>query len=291
MKKHPLKHTFGLCLLALFVLPGAGAAILEQAKRSPKQEKEMQQKAAVSDLKADIVYKKIGDLELTLDLLLPRKKTDKSGRVLFPNGTPVVFYFHGGGWRGGSRYISPNDARFFSDNGLALACVSYRFAKNNGLTIADCVTDCFDAARFIVKNAARYGLDSSVLLAYGHSAGGHLTLMMLMADPGEFIGDPALARENVSFAGGVASAPPSNFVDPEALENSGWTNSDENFIGAFGGSREEKRALAQKVSPYYWLKKDSPRTLIIHGDADPTVGITQSLWMEKKARELVCSHA
>jgi acetyl esterase/lipase len=286
MKKHLLKHTFWLCLLVLFALPRFDAAVLESAKRSPEQEKGMRQKAAVSDLKADLVYKKIGDLELTFDLMLPLKKTDQSGRTLFPNGTPVVFYFHGGGWRNGSRYVSPGDARFFSDHGLALACVSYRFAKGDGVTIADCVTDCFDAARHIAKNAAHYGLDPAFMLAYGHSAGGHLTLMMLLSDPDCFTGDPGLAREKVRFVGGVASAPPSTMVDPEAWDNSGWLKSDNNFTNAFGGSREEKHDLAKSVSPYYWLKKDSPRTLIIHGDADKVVGITQSIWMEKKAREL-----
>lgn len=244
----------------------------------------MAQKAQVSDLKADLVYKKVGDTDITMDLMLPLRK-NKGGAPLFPKGTPVVFFLHGGGWRHGSRYLSSGDVKFFSDNGIAVAAVTYRFAENNGNTIADCVADCFDAARYLSKRAGEYGLNPDCFLAYGHSAGGHLTLMMLLADPDQFKGADELADAKFKFVGGVADAPPCTFVDLEAWPT-GWGKSDENYAGAFGGARDQTRELARKVSPYYWLKKESPRTLIIHGQDDPVVPFQQSLLLEKKAKEL-----
>lgn len=281
------KGNIGKLLAVILVLCAIVApAILFSAARTAAQEEGMRQKALISDLKADLVYKKAGDQEITLDLMLPKTTMDKEGNVLFPNGTPVVFYFHGGGWRNGTRYVSPSDAKFFSENGMALVCVTYRLAKGNGVTVVDCITDCFDSARYIMKVAPKYNLDVSAMFSYGHSAGGHLTLMMLMADSNQFPGDPELANYKVRFAGGVASAPPTTLVDLAAWNNRGWNKSDANFKGAFGGSREEKYELAKKASPYYWLGKESSRTLIIHGDEDPVVDITQSIWMETKAREL-----
>jgi acetyl esterase/lipase len=287
MINHRSPRAFLLCLLALAFLPAAGAEPLPQARRNARQEAAMKRKAEVSDLHADIVYKKVGDDDLTLDLMLPRKKTNAKGGALFPAGTPVVFYLHGGGWHGGNRYASPDDAAYFSENGIALACVTYRFAKNNGLTVADCVTDCFDAARYLALHAADYGLDSRLFLAYGHSAGGHLTLMMLYAPPENFPGDPALAAAKFRFAGGVSFSGPVSMRDREFWNNEGWLAIQKNHTDAFGAAPEAERdAIAKKVSPYYYLAKDSPRALLIHGELDKAVHINHAILLEKRAREL-----
>ncbi|MDR2675222.1 MAG: alpha/beta hydrolase [Opitutaceae bacterium] len=281
--------------LAFAALLPAGAAPLPQARRNARQEAGMKRKAEVSDLHADIVYKKVGGDDLTLDLMLPKTKTDAKGRALFPNGTPVVFYLHGGGWHGGHRYASPDDAAYFSENGLALACVTYRFAKNNGLTIADCVTDCFDAARYLAGRAADFSLDPQLFLAYGHSAGGHLTLMMLYAPPADFPGDPALAAAKFRFVGGVSFSGPTNMHDREFWNHEGWAGTysnpllaiQKNQTDAFGAAPEAGRpAIAKKVSPYYYLEKNSPRTLLIHGELDRAISINHSVLLEKRAREL-----
>jgi acetyl esterase/lipase len=277
-----------LSALALATLSSAGAAPLPQARRNASQETGMKLKAGVADLHADLVYKKVGDDDLTLDLFLPKTKTGKDGKALFPKGTPVVFYFHGGAWSAGNRYgPSLSDAQFFSDHGLALVQVTYRFTrKGNGLTIADCVTDCLDAARFLAKNAARHGLDPTRFLAHGASAGGHLSLMTLLADPAQFPGDPGLAGATFRFTGAVAACPPCTFYSPEAWGKSDARLNEQWFVKRLGGLRSETRGLAQKTSPLWWLKKDSPRALIIQGEADPKVNVGHALFMEKKAREL-----
>jgi acetyl esterase/lipase len=233
-----------------------------------------------------VVYKRIGGLEFTLDLMLPLKKTDEKGAALYPDGSPVAFYFHGGGWRGGNRYIRTPLVKFFSDNGIAVACVSYRFAMNNGVTLADCVTDCFDAVRFVAKNAREYGVDPSRLMAWGHSAGGHLTQMVTLADHRQFPGDPALADAKFRFVGGVSIAGPSTMADIPAWPAGTWFAGEANQLAAFGGPIGENRALAKKVSPYYWLKGNSPRLLLIHGDDDTVVPVLQGLLMRQEARRV-----
>ena len=45
---------------------------------------------------------------------------------------------------------------------------------------------------------------------------------------------------------------------------------------------EEQKAIAKEMSPIYWVTKDAPPTLIIHGDADNLVPLEQSQRMIEK---------
>lgn len=287
--KHPsymyLKRIFCVALLACAVV-WTQAAVLPQAQRNAAAEAGMVRKAQVSDLKADIVYKKVGDVDLTMDLMLPKVTQDAKGKPLFPNGTPVVFYVHGGGWRAGTRYNSPADVEYLSNNGIAVAAVTYRFAQNDGNTVETCVTDCFDAVRYVAKHAKEYGLDPNTFLVYGHSAGGHLSLMLLLADPAAFPGDPALADAAFKFVGGVPMAPPTSFSSLEGWGEKSWLTKQENRQNALGGDIKEHQALADKVSPLLWIKKGAPRSVIIHGTDDPVVPFAQTQMIKQKADAL-----
>jgi acetyl esterase/lipase len=274
-------------ILCLLVAQLADAAILESAVRTPDIEKKREYIATISRLHGDLVYKKIGDLELTLDLMLPTATTDKDGQKFFPNGTPLVIWIHGGGWCSGSRYFSGNDVRFFSNHGIATTGISYRLVKDgNGCTVETCVIDCFDAVRYFVKNAEKYGLDSTRIFVYGGSAGAHLALMLAWADAGAFKGDPTLADAKVKVSGAVAIAPVATLADLDARDPIDYLNENGRFEKLFGGTLSEKMTLAKKVSPLYWLKKDSPRALAIHGTLDNRVSIKGSIMLEKRAQEL-----
>ena len=48
-----------------------------------------------------------------------RAKSDKP--------TPVVFYIHGGGWRGGDKKTNP---QAFLDKGISVAAINYRYTQN-----------------------------------------------------------------------------------------------------------------------------------------------------------------
>ena len=41
--------------------------------------------------------------------------------------TPVVFYIHGGGWRGGDKKTNP---KAFLDNGISVVAINYRYVQN-----------------------------------------------------------------------------------------------------------------------------------------------------------------
>ena len=228
----------------------------------------------------NIIYKIIeGD---TLDMIL-FSPTVKNGQK-----SPVMLYTHGGGWGGGSKYnilkkCFFNTLKFLTDNGIACATIEYRLTRIGKSTAYDCVTDCKDAARFLMKNAEKYSLDVNRMGVWGGSAGGHLSLMTALGNNKNFIGDESLSGYNPQFACVASYFPLTSFIKTEFLKVRGFENPDR-FIPILGGLLSEKWDIAISLSPAELLKKDSPPILLLHGDKDVTLPIEQSLYLVEVAK-------
>ena len=127
----------------------------------------------------DLSYGPHGKWNL-LDLYLPKD---------VPAPLPVIVSVHGGGWVYGSketyRYYCSDLAR----RGFAVVNFSYRLAPKNKFPAA--LEDTDAAFRWLIENAAAYGLDLTRVFAVGDSAGAHmLGLYTCLFD------DPALAARH-----------------------------------------------------------------------------------------------
>ena len=98
-----------------------------------------------------------------LDLYLP----DNNGQP-----SPLIIFFHGGGWMsGGRKIIEPGVLRQVK-RGYAVASVSYSFSPwKKWPTQAH---EMKAAVRWLRANAGEYNLDSEFFLVWGVSAGAHL---------------------------------------------------------------------------------------------------------------------
>jgi len=222
----------------------------------------------------DLVYKTVDGIELTLDLLLPENE-------IYKDGAPVVMLTHGGGWDAGDRYHM-GDYKYWSDRGIAGVAISYRFLTKNSngksYNIGDCVTDCIDATRFVAKIAKKYNLNSNRVAVYGHSAGGHLTLMTALAPHKDFIGDKELSKYSAKIVCAAPAAPVMDLFTPEF----GWGNKSKRLIG----ESENPEETAKRLSPITYIKKDSVPLYITHGDADTAVPVDGTRAFVAKAKEL-----
>jgi len=229
-----------------------------------------------------VIYKTVdGD---TLDMIL-----------FFPNvkeGTkmPVMLYTHGGGWGGGNKLNilgAPfiGTLRTLLNNGIACATIDYRLTRVGKSTAYDCVVDCKDAVRFLMKNAKKYRFDVDRMGVWGGSAGGHLSLMTVLADNKSFKGDASLRQYKPGFLCVVSYYPLTSFVNPEYLVGSNFVKP-ERFIPILGGPLSEKQELAKLLSPVEWINKKSAPILLLHGELDKVLPIQQSIYLEEvgKAR-------
>ena len=104
----------------------------------------------------------------TIDLF-PARKGDGS----------CMMFIHGGYWRA----LDKNDFSFLApawvDAGVSLAVVNYDLCPK--VTMEQIVQQMLRASRWLWLNAESYGMDQDRLYTSGHSAGGHLTAMLMCA--------------------------------------------------------------------------------------------------------------
>lgn len=160
------------------------------------------------------VYKTVNGESLDLVLFLPKVKMYEK--------TPVMVYLHGGGWQKGTKFnlFNRNAMDLFLEHGIACASVEYRLIRPGISTLYDCVVDCKDAIRFLVKHADEYGLDPDRIGTWGSSAGGHLCLMTALAPDDLFPGASALKGAAPRFRCVVSYFPVTTFADPDILSRS-----------------------------------------------------------------------
>jgi acetyl esterase/lipase len=109
----------------------------------------------------------VDSTELLMDIYFPAELDTSQSH-------PSMVFFFGGGWTGGSISQFEPHARYFSERGLICFLVDYRVHSRHGTSPFESLKDAKSAIRFIRKNASRFQVDPSKIIASGGSAGGHL---------------------------------------------------------------------------------------------------------------------
>lgn len=123
----------------------------------------------------DIVYKKYDGYELTLSIDMA--VSDKP--------TPVVFYFHGGGWeRGNNGALRIQSQYMAKQHNVTGVRVSYSLApQSDDVTVKVSILDVKDAVQYIRDHAVELNIDPSRMGFMGNSAGAHLAAVGAMTTP------------------------------------------------------------------------------------------------------------
>ena len=238
-----------LLLLAGATLVGMGAAAGAQQKGTGS--------AALEGVQVlrDLEYAQGGHERNRLDLYLP----EKGARPL-----PLILWVHGGGWTNGDKTNGP--AFRFAAKGYAVASMNYRFSQH--ATFPAQIYDCKAAVRWLRANARKYGLAADHIGAWGGSAGGHLVALLgTTAGVKELEGPGGNADQTSRVQAVVDWYGPTDFLTVGAKETR---------TKLLGGDAQTNQEKARKASPMTYVSRDAAPFLIMHGDEDKTVPISQS---------------
>ena len=189
--------------------------------------------------------------------------------------TPVVFNIHGGGWNHGTKESQTGYGSFFK-MGFAVANIEYRMYPQ--ATAPAAIEDVRAAILYVVAHAKELNIDPNRIVIMGGSAGGHLALLAgLLQNDNKFDGIyKNIKGYNIAAIidkYGPADFTSSNFSKYKSLVN--WL-----------GKQAEDAKFRESLSPVFYVKKTSPPTFIVHGDADPIVPYQQSVDLKKKYDEV-----
>ena len=209
---------------------------------------------------SDVVYGHKYGMALTFDVFTPANA----------NGAAVLNMVSGG-WRSQWRPHNVSQRRYQALLDAGLTVFAVRHGSSPKYVIPEIVPDVRRAVRYIRLNARRLGVDANRLGVWGGSAGGHLSLILGNAsDNGDPSSEDPVLRVSSRVAAVVAYFPP---VDLRPLARGASPDN--------GGNRRFPAlnfdvSEASAVSPIVHVSSDDPPTLLIHGDADGLVPVSNS---------------
>ena len=169
--------------------------------------------------------------------------------MLEPGGEelrPALVIIHGGGWNAGDKRDRPYRSMLldYALKGYVTISVNYRLTREAPLPA--CIEDCKCAVRWLKAHAKEYKVDTNRIVAYGHSAGAHLVLMLGLCGP-----DAGLEGDG------------------------GWNDYSSSITAVAGGSPpteiSSRYGDPEKYSPITYVTADALPILLIQGTADPIV--------------------
>jgi acetyl esterase/lipase len=209
-------------------------------------------------------------------------KTQKNITYCTPGGTPqlldiytpqdsqkihsLIIHVHGGSWVGGSKSddnMMPVITAL-ADKGFAVASINYRLAPDYKFPAQ--IQDVKCAIRYMRANASKYSINPAKIGVLGESAGGHLSALAALS---QNVQDFSTA-ENASVSDHV-SAVVDLFGPADLVSLTAGSSILGKALPTFLGSYS-----AGAASPTSYVDASDPPMLLIHGDSDTLVPLSQS---------------
>jgi acetyl esterase/lipase len=275
MKRFLFAVALSAAAFAVAVASASPATPTPAPPESPKEPLEVK-------VQRGVLYDTIDKQKLYLDVAMPKEG----------GPYPCVVIFHGGAWVAGSRKdlsygeklkdgtLTTSVIEKVAARGYVAVAPSYRLAPKFQFPAQ--IQDARAAVRFLRANAKEYSIDRDKVAAAGFSAGGHLALLLGLADKvegwdaGENLDESSRVQCVVDFFGPTDM---SLYSNSPGLE-------DGYMVPVFGKACKTDREIYKKASPVTYVSKKAPPVLMIHGTFDLIVPVIHSENMLKKLKDV-----
>lgn len=209
----------------------------------------------------DITYSQAGAFfgiatrDLRMNVIYP--KTEK-------RTYPCIIWICGGGWSQMDKGVHTPYLADLARRGFVVASAEYRLAHEASFPGA--LIDIKAAIRYLRAHARRYSINTEKFGVMGESAGGYLTAMTAVTNSIEFEKGAYL-----DFSSGVQAACPWYMPCDIAgfIKNSGLR------LPFFDGDMDGDEQYKRNINPANHITNQAPPFLILHGDADETVPLSE----------------
>ncbi len=199
---------------------------------------------------------------------------------------PAIVLLHGGGWAEGDKSgWGCEDIIRLTGFGYTLIAVQYRLSGRAPWPAQ--IHDCKTAVRFIRANAKKLNIDPHHIGAMGGSAGGHLAAMMAMSNGVEELEGRNLgyADQSSDVCAALDLCGPSDMLAWHATGDAIAVNTPDCYLGRLlGGAVLDKKDVAISASPTTYIGPRSAPLMIMHGEIDDCVSVTQSDLLAEKLK-------
>jgi len=203
----------------------------------------------------------VGGESLLGDLVRPGRAVHKRRALLL---------VHGGGWRGGERQEFAPLMQALAQEGYTSLSVDYRLAP--AVRHPAQLTDVKCALRWLKAHAAELDIDPDRVALLGSSAGGHLaTLAAYTSNDPQFEGRGLPLHGDTRVAAVVTHGGPADLRDAAS-----YGEDARRAVGVLMGRVPLTLSELERASPVHFVRPDSPPTLVLHGELDATVPVSQA---------------
>lgn len=230
---------------------------------------------------SDVTFSTInGYRPLAMDIYMP------------PRGTPprpLIVHVHGGGWSAGHTRHAGATANFpallasLASEGFVVASIEYRLSGEAQSPAQ--LQDVRAAVRYLRSNADLYGVDPERVGIWGGSAGGHLSALAATT-----CGNTELDAEGIEAEPGSeclqAAAIWYGVFDFGALAAGRPGGNDGAGSALFGCEGPCSAQTFAEGSPVTYMDAGDPPMLLIHGEEDAVVPVSQSHIAEERLNGL-----
>lgn len=218
------------------------------------------------EIQEDVVFGTGGGRDLKCDVFLP--PDDRKDRM-------GILLIHGGAWMQGDKSQLKGYGVQLARYGFVCVCSEYRLSTESPWPAQ--IHDCKAALRWMKANADSMGLDSNRIAVSGNSAGAHLSLMMgATPNEEEFEGEGGNPGIDTSTAAVIAIYPPTKLRTMGVKEAP---------VDLLFGKSDIDESIQDKASPITWSHDKFPPTMLIHGNQDTVVPVSETLNMYKRLTE------
>lgn len=222
-----------------------------------------------------------------VDTWFDHTRKDLKMDIIYPEDSakeyPCIVWICGGAWRIMDRSAHLAYLTELARSGFVVASVEYR--TTNEVCFPMPLQDVKAGIRYLKAHAGRYHIDKSRMGVMGESAGGYLAAMAALCDAPSY--DVGAYLDHASTVQAACTwYPPADVAGIEyPTEEMAAVSMESMLLGKNVMTNKEE---AEKICPVYYVTKDAPPFLILHGNNDHTVPFSQGEALYNRLEEAGC---